>query len=139
MISEGSTFGCFQLESKGCQEVQSKIKPEKISDLSLILAAYRPGPLKSGMVDQMISNKQTGTTDLVFDDIDPILRETYGVPLFQETYMQIAQELGGFSLPEGDLLRRAMGKKDASKMAELKEKFIEGGVKLWKQLKNKST
>lgn len=137
LISKGDTFGVFQLDSEGCQDVQKQLKPHNISDLSLILAAYRPGPLMSGMVDQMIQNKENSTSELIFDDLQETLGETYGTPLFQEQYMKAAQEVGGFSLSEGDLLRRAMGKKDASKMAELKAKFIEGGVRLWKQ-RNKS-
>ncbi|MGA1871310.1 MAG: DNA polymerase III subunit alpha [bacterium] len=127
LLQEGRTIGIFQLESSGMRDLLRKLKPESFADLIALVALYRPGPLGSGMVDDFIKRKQ-GLVPIDYDHpaLRQILKETYGVIVYQEQVMKIASELAGFTLGEADILRRAMGKKKQSVMAEQKEKFITG-------------
>ena len=127
MLSSGKTSGIFQLESSGMRNLLVKIKPETFEDLIAILALYRPGPLESGMVDDFIKRKRDAS-QIVYDppQLEPILKETYGVIVYQEQVMAIANQLAGFSLGQADLLRRAMGKKKHEEMAKQKEMFVSG-------------
>ncbi|MBI5191854.1 MAG: DNA polymerase III subunit alpha [Nitrospirae bacterium] len=127
LLSSGNTAGVFQLESMGMRDILVKIKPDCFEDLIAILALYRPGPLGSGMVDDFIKRKR-GITQVTYDPplLEEILKETYGVIVYQEQVMKIANVLAGFSLGEADILRRAMGKKDPETMAKLKERFVSG-------------
>jgi len=129
LLSSGETEGIFQLESSGMKELLVRLKPENIEDLTALLALYRPGPLGSGMVDDFIKGKH-GKISVKYElpQLKDILRETYGIILYQEQVMKIASTLANFSLADADLLRRAMGKKKASEMAKQKEKFL-GGCK----------
>lgn len=127
MISEGDTTGVFQLESTGFKELLKKLKPDCFEDIIAAGALYRPGPLEGGMVDDFI-NRKHGRTKIVYHhpSMEPILRETYGVIVYQEQVMQIARALAGYSLGGADLLRRAMGKKKKEVMEKEKEKFLQG-------------
>jgi DNA polymerase III subunit alpha len=127
MLSAGKTTGIFQLESSGMRNLLIKIKPETFEDLIAILALYRPGPLESGMVDDFIKRKRD-PSQIVYDppQLEPILKETYGVIVYQEQVMAIANQVAGFSLGQADLLRRAMGKKKPEEMAKQKELFVQG-------------
>jgi DNA polymerase-3 subunit alpha len=127
LISAGNTTGIFQLESSGMKEMLVKLKPSCFEDVIAACALYRPGPLGSGMVDDFIDRKH-GRKKVVYDlpQLEPILKDTYGVIVYQEQVMQIARTLGGYSLGGADLLRRAMGKKDPAAMAKEKDKFLEG-------------
>lgn len=126
LLSAGKTSGVFQLESEGIKEVLCKLKPERFEDIIAVNALYRPGPLGSGMVDDFIERKH-GRQKIVylFDELAPILAETYGVIVYQEQVMKIASAIGGYSLGEADILRRAMGKKKADVMAEQRELFLQ--------------
>ncbi|MDQ7784733.1 MAG: DNA polymerase III subunit alpha [Desulfomonilaceae bacterium] len=130
MLSHGDTLGVFQLESSGMRDVLMKFKPSVFEDLIAILALYRPGPLESGMVDDFI-NRKHGRTQIEYPlpELETILRETYGVIVYQEQVMNIAVTLADYTLGDADLLRRAMGKKKVAEMAEQKSRFIEGAKK----------
>ena len=130
LLSTGKTTGIFQLESSGMRNLLMRIKPETFEDLIAILALYRPGPLESGMVDDFIKRKRD-PSQVNYDppQLEPILKETYGVIVYQEQVMAIANQLAGFSLGQADLLRRAMGKKKHEEMAKQKELFIAGAHK----------
>ena len=130
MLSKGDTLAIFQLESSGMRDVLTKFKPSVFEDLIAILALYRPGPLESGMVDDFI-NRKHGRTPIEYPlaQLESILKETYGVIVYQEQVMSIAREVADYSLGEADLLRRAMGKKKASEMAEQKSRFEKGAAR----------
>jgi len=127
LFGEGATYGIFQFESSGMRELLRKGKPERIDDLIALNALYRPGPLKSGMVDDWVARKQ-GKTEVKYElkELEPILSDTYGVIAYQEQVMRIAQALAGFTLGQADVLRKAMGKKDPKVMAKQREAFMEG-------------
>jgi len=127
VFGEGAAFGIFQFESSGMRELLRKAKPERLDDLIALNALYRPGPLKSGMVDDWVARKQ-GRTEVKYElpQLEPILSDTYGVIAYQEQVMRIAQALAGFSLGQADVLRKAMGKKDPKVMAKQREAFMEG-------------
>jgi DNA polymerase III subunit alpha len=129
LISSGDTDGVFQVESSGMKDLCSRIQPNSLEDLTAINALYRPGPLGSGMVDDFIDRKH-GRQEIKYDVemLSTILKDTYGVILYQEQVMQTARELAGYSLGQADLLRRAMGKKKAEEMAEHKGIFVKGAV-----------
>jgi len=130
LLSRGDTLGVFQLESRGMQDLLKRLKPTKFEDIIAVLALYRPGPLQSGMVDDFIRRKNgQSKVEYLHPKLKPILEETYGVILYQEQVMKIANELAGFSLGEADILRRAMGKKISKLMDEQREKFVEGATK----------
>src|SRR4030095_13425552 len=130
IFQEGQTFGIFQFESSGMRDILRKAKPQSLEDLIALNALYRPGPLRSGMVDDYIARKQ-GKTEVKYElpQLEPILRETYGVIAYQEQVMRIARELGGFTLGEADILRKAMGKKKADVMQAQRAKFVSGAKK----------
>ncbi len=127
VFCEGAAFGIFQFESSGMRELLRKARPERLDDLIALNALYRPGPLKSGMVDDYIARKQ-GTKEFKYElpQLEPILADTYGVIAYQEQVMLVAQALAGFSLAQADMLRKAMGKKDPKVMAKQREAFMDG-------------
>jgi DNA polymerase-3 subunit alpha len=129
LVSSGDTDGVFQVESSGMKDLCMRLQPNSVEDLTAINALYRPGPLGSGMVDDFIDRKH-GRKEIVYDvdQLAPILKDTYGVIVYQEQVMQIARELAGYSLGQADLLRRAMGKKKAEEMAAHRALFVKGGV-----------
>ncbi len=131
LLGSGETTGIFQLESPGMRDLLVKMQPENFADVTAILALYRPGPIGSGMVDDFIKRKQ-GKKKIKYDHpkLADILKETYGVIVYQEQVMKIANVMAGFSLGEADLLRRAMGKKKVEEMAAQKVLFIERAVAL---------
>ncbi|KAF0216560.1 MAG: DNA polymerase III subunit [Geobacteraceae bacterium] len=130
LLQSGNTTGVFQLESSGMQGLLVKLKPSCFEDIIAVCALYRPGPLGSGMVDDFIDRKH-GRKKAVYDlpQLEPILKDTYGVIVYQEQVMQIARTLAGYSLGGADLLRRAMGKKDPAEMAKQRDIFLEGAKK----------
>ena len=125
------TTAVFQLESRGMRDLVKRLRPDHFDDIVALVALFRPGPLQSGMVDDFISRKN-GNNDMPIDyfhpDLEPILAPTYGVILYQEQVMQIAQQLSGYTLGEADILRRAMGKKKPEEMANQRSKFIQGAA-----------
>ena len=127
LLAHGKTLGIFQLESRGMTDLIIKMQPENFEDLIALLALYRPGPINSGMVDDFIKRKKN-PKEIVYElpELEPVLKETYGVIVYQEQVMKIANILGGFSLGESDLLRRAMGKKKPEEMEKMKDKFVLG-------------
>jgi DNA polymerase-3 subunit alpha len=127
LFCDGQTYGVFQFESSGMRELLRKAKPERLDDLIALNALYRPGPLKSGMVDDFIARKQ-GRTEVKYElaALQPILSDTYGVIAYQEQVMRIAAVLAGFSMGQSDVLRKAMGKKDPKVMAKQREAFTAG-------------
>ncbi len=131
MISDGDTTGVFQLESSGFKELLKKLKPDCFEDIIAAGALYRPGPLEGGMVDDFI-NRKHGRTRIVYHHpaMESILKETYGVIVYQEQVMQISRALAGYSLGGADLLRRAMGKKKKEVMDQEKAKFLDGARKI---------
>lgn len=126
LLCAGNTSGVFQLESDGIKEVLCKLQPTVFEDIIAVNALYRPGPLGSGMVDDFIERKH-GRQEIkyIFPELEPILQETYGVIVYQEQVMKIASAIGGYSLGEADILRRAMGKKKAEVMQEQGSIFVE--------------
>jgi DNA polymerase III subunit alpha len=129
MISRGDTTGVFQLESSGFREILTKLKPDQLEDIVAAVALYRPGPLEGGMVDDFIERKHgRKKVEYPHPDLEPVLRDTYGVIVYQEQVMQIAQVLAGYSLGSADLLRRAMGKKIKEVMDKEKDGFVAGAV-----------
>jgi len=130
VFQEGAAFGIFQFESSGMRELLRRAKPTHIDDLIALNALYRPGPLKSGMVDDWVERKQ-GKREVKYDlkELEPILSETYGVIAYQEQVMRIAQAVAGFTLGQADVLRKAMGKKDPKVMAKQRAAFLEGAKK----------
>ncbi|MEO5768502.1 MAG: DNA polymerase III subunit alpha [Polyangia bacterium] len=127
MITAADVTGVFQLESSGFRELLKKLKPDCFEDIVAAGALYRPGPLEGGMVDDFIDRKH-GRKKVEYDhpSLEPILRDTYGVIVYQEQVMQISSVLAGYSLGKADLLRRAMGKKKADVMAKEKAGFLDG-------------
>ncbi|MDQ3334638.1 MAG: DNA polymerase III subunit alpha [Myxococcota bacterium] len=131
MISRGDTTGVFQLESSGFREILKKLKPDCLEDIVAAVALYRPGPLEGGMVDDFIDRKHgRKKVEYPHPSLEQVLADTYGVIVYQEQVMQIAQVLGGYSLGGADLLRRAMGKKKPEEMEKQKEKFLDGAKAL---------
>ncbi len=126
-LGEGDTVGVFQLESSGMRDVLRKMKPDVFEDIIALVALYRPGPMDN-IPRYIACKKGDEEPDYLHDSLQPILQETYGVMVYQEQVMQIAQTLSGYSLGEADLLRRAMGKKIKAEMAAQKARFIEGAV-----------
>ncbi len=127
MLGKGGTTAIFQLESRGIRQLIRKLKPSRFDDMVALVALYRPGPLQSGMVDDFIDRKH-GRTPVRYQlpELEPILNSTYGVILYQEQVMKIAQVLGQYTLGGADILRKAMGKKDPAEMARQRENFMKG-------------
>lgn len=127
MLTRGETAGVFQLESSGMRSILRDLKPEVFEDIVALVALYRPGPLGSGMVEDFTKNKHgVRKVKYLHPSLEPILKDTYGVILYQEQVMRIASDLAGFSLGEADLLRRAMGKKKPEIIMGLRNQFVEG-------------
>ena len=127
LMGRGDTVGVFQLESAGMRDVLRKMKPDKFEDIIALVALYRPGPMDN--IPLYIARKKgEEELDYLYDTLQPILQETYGVMIYQEQVMQIAQTLSSYSLGEADLLRRAMGKKIKEEMAAQKARFVDGAV-----------
>ncbi len=135
MLQQGETTAVFQLESTGMRNLISQMQPDRFDDLIALVALYRPGPLNSGMVDHFVQRKhgreEVSYPSPDFQDLDlkPILDSTYGVIVYQEQVMQIAQVLAGYSLGGADILRRAMGKKNPAEMAGQRSVFKAGAIK----------
>jgi DNA polymerase III subunit alpha len=131
LLRSTHTAAVFQLESSGMRDLIKRMRPDQFDDLVALVALFRPGPLQSGMVDDFIIRKHAtnkADIDYLHPDLKPVLEETYGVILYQEQVMQIAQVLAGYTLGGADLLRRAMGKKNPEKMAEQREIFVSGAT-----------
>jgi DNA polymerase-3 subunit alpha len=127
LLQRGDTVGVFQLEGQGMRDALRKLKPDRFEDIIAIVALYRPGPMDN--IDSYVNRKHRREgIETLHAMIEPILEETYGVIIYQEQVMQIAQVLSGYSLGEADLLRRAMGKKIKKEMAAQKSRFVEGAV-----------
>ena len=128
LISKGDTVGIFQLESSGMKNLIKKMRPDKFADIAVCIALYRPGPMEN--IAAYLTNRQK-STDVTYlhPDMIPILAETYGVIIYQEQIMKIAQVMAGFSLSRADILRKAMSKKNATELIKLKENFINGCIK----------
>ncbi len=130
LFQAGNTDGVFQFESPGMKELLRNFKPESFRDLIALNALYRPGPLKSGMTNEFVKRKNhPETTSYKFPELEPILKETRGIIVYQEQVMKIATELAGFTLAEADMLRKAMGKKVTSIMKAQKQRFVQGAKK----------
>ena len=129
LLARGDLEGIFQLESSGMRQIVRDLKPSSLEDISSILALYRPGPLDAGLIPKFINRKHgREAIDFACPALEPILRETYGIMVYQEQIMRIAQDLAGYSLGEADLLRRAMGKKKVSEMQKHRSQFVEGAT-----------
>jgi len=127
MLCRGETTGVFQLESSGMREILRNMKPDTFEDIIAIVALYRPGPMDN--IPSYIQRKHgQEELDYYYPSLEPILKETYGIMIYQEQVMQIAQELAGYSLGSADLLRRAMGKKIKAEMNAQRKSFVEGAV-----------
>ena len=127
LFARGDTTGIFQFESHGMRDILKRYQPTRLEDLTALNALYRPGPIQGGMIDDFIARKH-GKKKVAYDlpELEEILSETWGVILYQEQVMQIANRLAGFSLGDADILRRAMGKKKPEEMAAQREKFLAG-------------
>jgi DNA polymerase-3 subunit alpha len=127
LLQAANTAGVFQLESAGMRALMVRLKPTVFEDLIALVALYRPGPMESGMHEDFVRRKHgEARVEYLLPELEPILKETYGVILYQEQVMQIAAAVSGFSLAEADLLRRAMGKKEIAVMAAQRNRFITG-------------
>ncbi|TMF28435.1 MAG: DNA polymerase III subunit alpha [Chloroflexi bacterium] len=129
LLQAGDTNGVFQLESAGLRRLLQDMRPTTFDDITAANALFRPGPLEGGLVDQYVKRKH-GEVEIAYllPELEPILKETYGVIVYQEQVMNIARQLAGFSLGEADVLRGAMGKKKKEEMAKMRAKFIEGAT-----------
>jgi len=131
LLKSCRTTAVFQLESRGMKDLIRRLQPDCFEDIVALVALFRPGPLQSGMVDDFINRKHgrsDGPIDYLHPSLEPVLKPTYGVILYQEQVMQIAQVLAGYTLGGADLLRRAMGKKKAEEMAQQRSVFVSGAV-----------
>ena len=129
LLNRSETTAVFQLESSGMKDLIKRLQPDCFEDIVALVALFRPGPLQSGMVDDFI-NRKHGRAEVAYPhpDLEPILKPTYGVILYQEQVMQIAQVLAGYTLGGADMLRRAMGKKKPEEMAKQREIFMQGAT-----------
>jgi DNA polymerase-3 subunit alpha len=127
LFSEARTSGVFQFESAGMKDILARLKPTRFEDLIALNALYRPGPIKGGLIDDFIKRRH-GKIKVAYPHaiLEPILKDTYGVIVYQEQVMQIASAMAGYTLGEADILRRAMGKKKKEAMAAERDKFVEG-------------
>ena len=129
VLRQANTTAIFQLESEGMKKLLKKLEPDRFEDIIAVLALYRPGPLGSGMVDDFILRKKgVQSIDYFHPDLQACLEPTYGVIVYQEQVMQIAQIIGGYTLGGADLLRRAMGKKKPEEMAQHRDIFVKGAI-----------
>lgn len=135
LLQRAETTAVFQLESSGMKDLIRRLQPSRFEDIIALVALFRPGPLQSGMVDDFINRKHGRAPlawphpDYQLESLQPVLEPTYGIILYQEQVMQIAQVMAGYSLGEADLLRRAMGKKKPEEMAKQRQFFLDGSVK----------
>ena len=128
LLAKADTVGVFQLEGAGMRDSLKRLKPDRFEDIIAMVALYRPGPMDN--IPTYINRKHgEEPVDCLHPMLEPILKETYGVIIYQEQVMQIAQVMAGFSLGEADLLRRAMGKKDKKEMAQQQDRFVQGAMK----------
>ncbi len=145
LLEKGDLGGVFQLESSGMRQIVRELKPSGLEDISSVLALYRPGPLDAGLIPKFINRKHgREKIDFAHEILQPILAETYGIMVYQEQIMKIAQDMAGYSLGQADLLRRAMGKKKVSEMEKHKGQFVSGSTEkgvpkkvaedLWEQM-----
>ncbi|MFT7235575.1 MAG: DNA polymerase-3 subunit alpha [Methylophagaceae bacterium] len=129
LLKRCETTAVFQLESRGMKDLVKRLQPDTFEDIVALVALFRPGPLQSGMVDDFVNRKHgRAKVDYPHPDLEPILKPTYGVIVYQEQVMQIAQVLAGYSLGSADMLRRAMGKKKVEEMAQQRQFFLEGAA-----------
>ena len=131
LLKSCKTTAVFQLESRGMKDLIRRLQPDRFGDIVALVALFRPGPLQSGMVEDFIARKHDtsgATIDYLHPELKPVLEATYGVILYQEQVMQIAQILAGYTLGGADLLRRAMGKKKPEEMAKQRSVFVSGAV-----------
>ncbi|MDC0214372.1 DNA polymerase III subunit alpha, partial [Gammaproteobacteria bacterium] len=129
LLKSAKTIGIFQLESRGMRDLITRLVPESLNDIIALVALFRPGPLQSGAADDFVNRKhRLAAVEYPHPSLKTVLQDTFGVVLYQEQVMQIAQELAGFSLGQADLLRRAMGKKKPEEMAKVREQFREGAT-----------
>jgi DNA polymerase-3 subunit alpha len=130
LLQEGRTTGVFQLEGAGIRDLVKRLAPTEFKDIVALLALYRPGPLESGMAEEFIARK-LGRQPVTYPHpaLEPGLRHTYGLPIYQDQLPQMAQVLAGFSLSEADLLRKAIGKKQRKTMEAMREKFVQGCIR----------
>jgi len=127
LLKAANTTAIFQLESRGMKDLIKRLQPDSFEDITALVALFRPGPLQSGMVDDFIERKHgRAAVNYLHPELEPVLKPTYGVILYQEQVMQIAQVLAGYSLGQADMLRRAMGKKKPEEMAKQREFFQSG-------------
>jgi DNA polymerase III subunit alpha len=130
LLASGETIGVFQLESSGMKDLMVRLKPESFDEIIALVALYRPGPLESGMVDDFVDRKHGKKgVEYIVPQLEPILKETYGVIVYQEQVMKIASVLANYSMAEADDLRKAMGKKIPKIMAMHRERFMQGAAK----------
>jgi DNA polymerase III subunit alpha len=129
LLAKGELEGLFQVESSGMRQIVKELRPSNLEDISSILALYRPGPLDAGLIPKFI-NRKHGREKIDYADqiLQPILSETYGIMVYQEQIMKIAQDMGGYTLGQADLLRRCMGKKKVSEMQKHREMFTNGAA-----------
>jgi DNA polymerase-3 subunit alpha len=140
LLGGGDTTGVFQLESSGMKDLLVKMRPENFEDLIALVALYRPGPLESGMVDDFVKRKHGEIpVEYILPEMEPILKETYGVIVYQEQVMQLGSVLADYSMGEADILRRAMGKKIVEVMAQQRDRFLQGAKKKKIDLKKAET
>src|SRR5207302_7575761 len=127
LIAAGDTHGVFQLDGAGMRRMLTEMRPQDFADVTAAVALYRPGPMVN--IPAYIARKHgREPIEYLHPKLEPILRDTYGVMIYQEQVMETARQLCGFSLSEADILRAAMGKKDKAKMAKQRQKFIEGAL-----------
>ena len=127
LLSGGDTTGVFQLESSGMKDLLVRLKPECFDDITALVALYRPGPMESGMIDDYVDRKHgKKAVEFMLPELEPILKETYGVIVYQEQVMKIASVLANYSMAEADGLRKAMGKKIPEIMADHRQRFVQG-------------
>jgi DNA polymerase-3 subunit alpha len=138
LLKACKTTALFQLESRGMKDLILRLKPDNFEEIVALVALFRPGPLQSGMVDDFIDRKHgRARVEYPHPSLEPILKPTYGVILYQEQVMQIAQVLSGYTLGGADLLRRAMGKKKPEEMARQRDGFVKGAVEHWDDMDEK--
>ncbi|HPB47557.1 MAG TPA: DNA polymerase III subunit alpha, partial [Exilispira sp.] len=130
LLASGNTLGCFQVDSDGITKLIKRMKPQSIDDITAALALYRPGPLQNGYVDMYIERKNNpDKITYPFEELEPVLKETYGVIVYQEQIMQISMRLCGFTAAQADGLRKAVAKKKSDIMEKIEKSFIDGAVK----------
>jgi DNA polymerase-3 subunit alpha len=129
LLASGDTTGVFQLESSGMKDLLVRLKPERFSDIIALVALYRPGPMESGMIENYVDRKHgRQSVEYLLPQLEPVLKETYGVIVYQEQVMKIAATLANYSMAEADDLRKAMGKKIKELMARHRDRFIKGAT-----------